>query len=209
METSALIGPPVVADFAARAASESGLDVRLGRIEADSGAVDPRHLVVCDIPDHRGAALQIVDDFLGGLGHGHAGGEGRAAAAGQHGEADRGGVGDDRAHLFDRQAQHLGRHHGHGGARAADIRVAGDHHGAAVLAHVDRGGGFAADVEPEARRRRRVPGWGRAAPDSADDRGWLRGSRHSRCCDRSGHRRPSCRPAPRSSRAGRWGPCRA
>ena len=48
------------------------------------------------------------------------------------------------------KAEHFGRHHRHRGARAADVRVAGDDGDAAVLVDVHRGRGFAADVEPEA-----------------------------------------------------------
>ena len=80
-----------------------------------------------------------LDDLLGRLGHRHAGRESDAAAAGQDAEADRSGVGDDRADLLVRDAEHLGRHHRHRGARAADIGVALDDADGAVLVDVHGG----------------------------------------------------------------------
>src|SRR5438128_8927806 len=47
-----------------------------------SAAVLPVDRVGADVPDHRGAALQLVDDFLRGLHGRHAGRKGHAAAAG-------------------------------------------------------------------------------------------------------------------------------
>src|SRR5258708_21182766 len=51
----------------------------------------------------------------------------------------RSGVADHRPHLLVRDAEHLGRHHRHRGARAADIGVALDHGGSrASMAMIDR-----------------------------------------------------------------------
>ncbi len=76
-----------------------------------SFAVLPFDRVGGDVPDHRGALFQLLDDLFGGLGRCHAGRKGDAAAAGQEREADRTRVADDRTDLFDRDAQYLGRHH--------------------------------------------------------------------------------------------------
>src|SRR5439155_24625261 len=43
----------------------------------------PFDRVGADVPDHRGALLQLLDDLLGSLGRGHAAREGDAAATGQ------------------------------------------------------------------------------------------------------------------------------
>ena len=51
--------------------------------------------------------------------------------------------------------------------RAADVGMAGHHHDVAVLGDVDLRARFAAGIEPVAARRRRGPGWARAATCSA------------------------------------------
>ncbi len=129
------------------------------RLEAAGvGAGRPGHAVLpldrvgADVPDHRGAFFELVDDLLGGLGRRHAGRERDATAAGQERKTDRAGVGDDRTDLFDRYAEDLGRHHRHRGARAADVRVADRDDRSAVLVDVAGRTRLAADVEPEARR---------------------------------------------------------
>jgi hypothetical protein len=124
-DTSALIGPPVRPDL-----SDIGERQRLEAAGVGAGrerlAVLPFDRLGADVPDRRGALFQLLDDLFGRLRHRHAGGEGDAAAAGQEGEADRAGVGDDRPHPVIGNAEHLGRHHRHRGARAADIGVALD-----------------------------------------------------------------------------------
>ena len=63
--------------------------------------------------------------------------------------AKRARVGDDAAHFLIRNAELLGRHQAHGGARAADIdRADGDDRGAVEI-DVDRRAGLAAEIEPE------------------------------------------------------------
>ena len=63
--------------------------------------------------------------------HGHAGGVGDAAAAGDVVVADAVGVDDLRLHLLERDAQRLGELHRERRARAADVGVALDQvHGA-------------------------------------------------------------------------------
>jgi len=99
-------------------------------------AVLPFDCVGADVPDHRGALLQLLDDLLGGLCGCHAGREGDSAAAGQEREADRAGVGDDRADALDRDAEDLSRHHRHRGARAAHIRSTDSDDSRAVLVDV-------------------------------------------------------------------------
>jgi len=85
----------------------------------------PDHTFNIDIPNHRRAGAQLVDDLLAGLDNRHAGGKGDARPAGHEGVADRRGVGDDRAYLIVVDPQGLGRHQCHRGARAADIGAAG------------------------------------------------------------------------------------
>jgi len=75
-----------------------------------------------------------------------------AAAAGEIREADGGGVADQDRHPAVVDAEQLGADVGDRGARAADIRMAGGDDDVAVLGDVDLGAGFAAGVEPEARR---------------------------------------------------------
>src|SRR5580704_10363240 len=145
-----------------RTAGPSRFECNLGqrqRLEAASVgaggvglAVLPFDRVGGDVPDHRGALFQLLDDLLGGLCRGHAGREGDAAAAGQEREADRAGVADDCTDLFDRDTENLGRHHPDRGARAADVRIARHDDGGAVFVDVAGRARLAADVEPEARR---------------------------------------------------------
>src|SRR5213595_2889975 len=70
-------------------------------------AILPDHTLDIDVPDHRGAAAQFVDDLFAGFDDCHAGGEGNPRAAGHVSVADRGGVGDDRANLVVVDAQGL------------------------------------------------------------------------------------------------------
>ena len=81
-----------------------------GRIGA---AVSPIDRLGTDVPNHCGALLQLIDDLFGCLHGRHAGREGDAAAAGHMREPDRGGVGDDRFHPLDRNAESLRSHHCH------------------------------------------------------------------------------------------------
>ena len=68
------------------------------------------------------AVAQLGHDLAAGLDHGHAGGEGGAAAAGEVGEADRVGVGDDRLDALVADAELLGDHHGQRGAACRRCR---------------------------------------------------------------------------------------
>ena len=150
-----------------------------------------------------------LDDLFRRLRHRHAGSEGDAAAAGQEGEADRGGVGDDRPHLLDRDAEHFGRHHRHRGARAADIGIARHRPRVPSSSMCTAALELAADVEPEAR--------GDAAPlvrpelasCSADGSRRLERLDIADIAGGSARRRSWCRRAPRSSRAAPSGRCRA
>ena len=113
-------------------------------------AIVPHHRVDGDVPLLRGAAAHFLDALLRRIDHGHAAGEGHAAAAGQETVADGTGVGDDGTDLRDVDAEHFGGHDGHGGAAAADVRVPRRDGRGAVFVDVHFGARFAADVEPEA-----------------------------------------------------------
>ena len=160
-----MIGPPVAADFAAISASVSGVVFAVA-VERDAAARVPSR--TCDTSTFqmlRGARAQLLADVARRLDDRHAGGVTDAAAAGDVGEAGAVGVGDDRPDPFERNAEFLGDHHRLRGARAADVRIAGDHRGAAVAAEGHRGARAHAGVEPEAarqaaalvRRQRRLP----------------------------------------------------
>ena len=125
---AAMIGPPVAARLRGDRFERHRLeiaDIAAGGLRA---AVLPDHAVGIDLPDLGGTLAQFVDDLVAGVDHRHAGCEGDARAAGGLRVADRSGVGDDRAHAVVVDAERLGRHHRHRGARAADVGAAGGDH---------------------------------------------------------------------------------
>ena len=115
-------------------------------------AVLPDHALRVDVPHLGRPYAQLLDYLLGGLDHGHAGGESDARAAGEMRIADRRGVGDDRAYPVIVDPQRLGRHNRHRGARAADVEAAGRDDDRAVLVDMHGGAQFAAAVEINSRR---------------------------------------------------------
>ena len=138
-DAAAVIGPPVAADFAASAFSDSGSKsptLAAGRL---GEPVLPDHALRVHVPDQRRPLAQVLDHRLGGVHHRDAGGEGHARTAGHVRVADRPGIGDDRPHLPVVHAQRLGRHDRHRRARAADVRAAGRHQHGAVGVHLDGG----------------------------------------------------------------------
>ena len=134
----------------------------VGRCHRHHTPMLPARLVHRDAPDLCRAATQLLAHVARRIDHRHAGRVADAAAGGDLGEAGRVGVGHTRPHTLHRNAQFLGHHHRLRGARAADVRVAGDHRGAAVAAEHHRRAGAHAGVEPEAA--------GEAAPDARGDR---------------------------------------
>ena len=114
------------------------------------GAVFPFHGLGIDLPDLCRAFAQGGDDLVGRLRHHDRGSKQHAAAAGQVGEADGGGVADQNRDAAIVDAKQLGADVGDRRARAADIGMAGGDDDVAVLGDVDLRRGFAAGVEPEA-----------------------------------------------------------
>src|ERR1700693_4801074 len=97
--TPAPIGPPIEGAFAASSASVSG---------SNWPAVGVSGCAAVDLPDFRGTLAQGGDDLVGRLRHHHRGGKQHAAAAGQVGEADGGGVADQNRHAAVVDAEQLG-----------------------------------------------------------------------------------------------------
>src|SRR5439155_9100714 len=114
--------------------------------------VFPPYGVHGDIPDLRGASLQLIADVFGCADDRHARRVAHPTAAGQVGVAAAVGVANTRPHTFDRDSELLGHHDRLRRARAADIRIPGDDRGAAVGVEDHRGARIHAGVEPEADR---------------------------------------------------------
>src|SRR5581483_3990980 len=73
-------------------------------------------------------------------------------AAGQEVVTKGAGVSDDRSDLGDVDAKLLSRHHGERSTQASDVRGAGHQRQRSVLVELQRHGGLATDIEPEAGR---------------------------------------------------------
>src|SRR4029077_2398125 len=95
--------------------------------------------------------LEFADDLLGRLRHRHTPCKGDAAAAGRGAEADRRRVADYRADILEWNAEDLGHHQRHPGARAADIGVSLGDGDRAVLVDVAGRTRFTAGIVPVAR----------------------------------------------------------
>ena len=106
--------------------------------------------ILGQLPQLGGALAGFLHDLARGLDRRHAAREGRAAAAGEEVVAELAGVADLDADLVEVDAELLGRHHAQRGAQAADVGRAGRQRQRAVLVELQRHGGLAADVEPEA-----------------------------------------------------------
>jgi hypothetical protein len=91
---AATIGPPVCARLAAISLSDSGSKSPTLLLARLGAAVLPDHALRVDVPHLGRPYAQLLNYLLGGVDHGHAGGEGDARAAGQMRIADRRGVGD-------------------------------------------------------------------------------------------------------------------
>ena len=124
-DTSALIGPPVRAAFSASAARSSGSNAPA--LEPAGNALPSFHSTASTGISQIAAARRFSSSttFSAACVAAMPVAKVTREPAGQEGEADRGGVGDDRADRVGRDAEHLGHHHADGGARAADIRAAG------------------------------------------------------------------------------------
>src|SRR5262249_17808454 len=109
------------------------------------------------------SALAQFGDRLSRRIHDHHAGRERGAAPRRNTvEAERVGIGHDGADLVDRDAEFLRRHHADRDARARDIAGAEDQRHRAVDRDVERAGGLATAVEPEARRdAAALAGWQR------------------------------------------------
>src|SRR5689334_12773038 len=108
--------------------------------------VFPDHLVESNLPDLRSALAQLAYDVARGLDHRHAARECDAAAAGEKVVAERARVADDRSHFVDLNAELFGGHHRERCARAADVGRTGHQGDRAVIAEIEDGAGFSADV---------------------------------------------------------------
>ena len=116
-------------------------------------AVTPLNRLGRDVPDHRGALLQLLHHSLGSLRGSHASGESHARTASYVGEADRCRVGHHRAHARGRDAKHFGHHHANGSTGATNVRAAGRGGHRTILIDVHLRRQLTANVEPEAARK--------------------------------------------------------
>src|SRR6516162_5212297 len=145
------------ADRSAGARRFSGDRGQVERLEAagigagrDGFSILPLDRLGADVPHDRGAFFQFLDDLLRRLRHGHAAGESDTAPARRGAKADRRRVADDRTDSFERNAEHLGHHHRHRSARAADVGMALGYRNRAVLVDVAGGTRLSAGIVPVA-----------------------------------------------------------